>query len=73
MINKHNPKCPYCEYEFDSEDTWYSDEHTIGKVYVGDGDESELICPNSDCGKKFNVVCDHILVFESSIEEPEEE
>jgi hypothetical protein len=39
---KSNPTCPYCGYCFDDEETWY-------EVFTGDGDTSELICPNDDC------------------------
>jgi len=71
MKNKHNPKCPHCEYVFDDEETWYG-EYTVGKIYTGDGDESTITCPNLDCKKSFTVTCTHELVFESE-DAPEDE
>ena len=59
---KWRPTCPHCSTEFDAEDVWYSDRY--GKVHTEDGDESELICPNIDCEKKFSVVCIQEIKFE---------
>lgn len=68
MNRTFTPKCPYCEYEFDEEEMWYSDYNKTGEVYTGDGDDSELKCPNLDCGKEFKVVCIHEVKFEVSEE-----
>lgn len=54
-----NPTCSHCGYEFDDEETWHK-----GKVSNGDCDESELKCPNNDCGKTFYVRCVHRIEFE---------
>ena len=62
MKNKHTPRCPHCGYNFDDEETWYPSD-TVGRTHVGDGDESELVCPT--CNKKFIVTCIHELIFES--------
>jgi len=70
MENKHYPKCPYCGYEFDDEDMWYSGD-TIGVVYTGDGMKSKLVCPYDDCKKEFTVTCNHLIewIFESEEED----
>jgi hypothetical protein len=60
---KNNPACPYCGYEFDDEETWYSSYSKTGEVYTGDGDCSELTCPNDDCKKVFDCTCVHIVTF----------
>jgi len=56
-----NPKCTECGYEFDDEETFYT-EHKTGKVYIGDCDDSEIICPS--CGKKFFTRAVMTLSFE---------
>ena len=56
------PKCSHCGYEFDEEETWHG-EYTVGKVYTGDGDDSQLKCPNRLCRKTFYVRCLHSLNF----------
>ncbi len=60
---KNNPMCPHCEYEFDSDETWHNNYSDTGKVYTGDGDESELKCPNLDCGKAFITICENVVMF----------
>jgi hypothetical protein len=65
MKNMNHPKCTHCGYEFDDEETWYGEYMVGGKVHVGDGDTSELICPNDDCKKKFWVKCVHHFEFEN--------
>ncbi len=62
MITTAYPKCTHCEYQFDEEEMWYG-EHDVGKVYIGDCDDSELKCPNEDCEKTFYVRCIHELRF----------
>ncbi|MCK5603603.1 hypothetical protein KAR91_17085 [Candidatus Pacearchaeota archaeon] len=54
-----NPQCPHCDYELDDEETWYG-----GDILAGDGDESEVECPNKDCGKKYEVRCSALISFE---------
>ena len=56
----NNPKCSHCGYELDEEETWYSMD-----VESGDGDLSELICPNLDCEKAFYVMCTHDINWKS--------
>lgn len=60
------PTCPHCKYEFDDEETWHSQYSESGEVYSGDGDESELVCPNLDCCKSFKVVCIHEITWEAA-------
>jgi len=60
---KSNPECPYCGYWFDDEETRYSSYSKSGEVFIGDGDESNLTCPNDDCKKKFDCTCVHIVTF----------
>jgi rubredoxin len=62
MMN--NPKCSHCGYELDEEETWHSME-----VESGDGDISELTCPNLDCGKVFHVMCRHDINWKSCDED----
>jgi hypothetical protein len=62
---RRHPKCPHCGYEFDDEETWYGNYNKTGNVFTGDGDSSELSCPNDDCRKKFECTCVHIIMFES--------
>jgi len=50
------PKCCYCNYEFDDDETWYNN-----KLIIGNGDESELKCPS--CGKEIVVLCDFVPMF----------
>jgi hypothetical protein len=57
------PVCGHCGYVFDEDDTWHG-EYTVGKVYTGDGDESELKCPNLDCSRTFFVRCVHQIEFD---------
>jgi len=64
MNRTYSPTCPHCDYEFDEEQTWHSDYKGTGTVYVGDGDDSKLNCPNDDCKKSFHVVCVHETKFE---------
>ena len=52
MMN--NPKCSHCGYELDEEETWHTQD-----IENGDGDMSEIMCPNSDCQKTFYVMCKH--------------
>lgn len=66
-----NPTCIHCGYEFDEEETWHG-EYQVGKVYTGDCDDSELKCPNLDCGKTFYVRCIHLISFEQIDAEGEE-
>lgn len=58
------PTCPHCGYEFDEDETWFSG-HSENEVHTGDCDESELTCPNMDCGEKFITTCVHVVTFES--------
>lgn len=60
--NEGFPKCPHCDTELDHEQMWYGEDR-IGKVYVGDGDTSDLKCPNDDCKKTYHVTCYHDLRF----------
>lgn len=60
-----SPTCPHCGYEFDEEETWLGNYSTTGNVHSGDGDDSDLVCPNLDCEKKFSVVCIHEIKFEA--------
>lgn len=62
MGTSSNPKCSHCGHELDDEQTWHG-EYTVGKVSTGDCDESELKCPNLDCGKMFHVRCWHEVKF----------
>lgn len=62
MATTSTPKCPHCGYEFDSDETYYAPAK-IGTVYHGDGDQSELTCPNDDCKKRFYVMCAHDIKF----------
>ncbi len=62
-VRTKSPKCPHCGYEFDEEEVWHSDHNNY--VHTGDGDDSELKCPNTDCGKKFEVACIHEIKFEA--------
>ncbi|MAF43448.1 MAG: hypothetical protein CMI54_04665 [Parcubacteria group bacterium] len=64
MSRTTNPKCPNCNYEFDEEEVWESEYKKSGKVHTGDGDVSELICPNLDCGYAFKTACVHEIKFE---------
>lgn len=64
MSRTKSPVCPHCEYEFDEEETWYSEYKESGQVYTGDCDTSDLKCPNDDCGKEFKVMCVHEVKFE---------
>ena len=57
------PTCPHCDYEFDDEETWYSDYLDSGAVYTDDEEVSDLVCPNSDCGKPFRVISCWALQF----------
>lgn len=59
----HTPTCPHCSYEFDQEETWYSASSGKNEVSTGDGDTSELKCPNLDCQKEFSVICEHVVMF----------
>lgn len=61
MNSFHRPTCPHCGYEFDDEEIWY--EGTGIYVNMGDCEDTELICPNDDCKKKFNVRCIHEITF----------
>ena len=58
-MKQSQPTCPHCQYEFDDDETWHSHCLDSGEVYDGDGDISELKCPNLDCGKSFHVQCVH--------------
>lgn len=58
-MKKAQPTCPHCQYEFDTDETWHSQCLDSGEVHSGDGDISELKCPNLDCRKSFNVICVH--------------
>jgi len=60
-----SPKCDGCGYEFDPEETWYSDYSELGVVHNGDCEDSKLICPNLDCNAVFHVRCVHIIAFEN--------
>ncbi len=64
-MSNNSPTCPHCNYEFDEEETWYSDYKNSGKVYTGDGDESDLVCQNVDCGKEFKVSCYYEIKFQA--------
>ena len=66
-----NPVCSHCGYEFDDEETWHG-KYTVGEVSTGDCDDSELKCPNIDCGKTFFVRCVHRIEFEQIDEDGEE-
>ncbi len=55
-----NPVCSNCGYELDDNETWHG-EHTIGRVYNGDGDDSVVTCPNGDCRKPFHIRCIHSI------------
>jgi rubredoxin len=55
-----NPKCSHCGYELDEEETWHSMD-----VDNGDGDMSELTCPNLDCKRVFYVMCRHDINWKS--------
>ena len=68
---KHAPTCSHCGYIFDEEETWHG-EYTVGKVHTGDCDDSELKCPNSDCGKVCHVRCIHEIRFLMIDEDGEE-
>ncbi len=68
MKNRNYPKCPYCDFEYDDELMWEGKE----KVYVGECDESELTCPDDDCGKTFKVRCDHEYIFTTVDEDGDE-
>ena len=57
-----NPVCSHCETELDDEDTWHG-QYSVGKVHSGDCEDSELKCPNMDCGKTFHVRCTHRIEF----------
>ena len=63
QMNK--PTCPKCSYEFDEEETWHSGYNESGEVFNGDGDESELVCPNLDCKSPFTVVCNHHISWDA--------
>lgn len=58
-----NPTCPHCGYELDEDDTWHG-RFTVGKVNTGDCEESEITCPNLDCGKPYKTMCVHYIRFE---------
>jgi predicted RNA-binding Zn-ribbon protein involved in translation (DUF1610 family) len=66
-----NPKCSYCGYEFDDDETWHG-QYTVGYVHTGDGDDSELKCPNLDCGKTFFVRCIHLIRFDQTDKDGDE-
>lgn len=60
MTNSTNyPVCPYCEFPFDEEDTWYGKQ----EISKGDCDISLLTCENDDCKKQFHVSCVHEIKF----------
>ena len=61
-MESSTPKCPSCGYEFDTEETWYSD-YSDNPVNTGDCEESDLVCLNLDCRKNFKVVCLYIPTF----------
>jgi|GEM_PF-3315306 len=61
-MKSNNPKCSHCGYELDDEETWYG-EYKVGRVSTGDCDQSELKCPNLDCGKIFYTQCVHKIEF----------
>lgn len=54
------PKCTHCQYEFDEEEMWH-DMNDVGKVYIGECDQSDLKCPS--CLKEFHVTCQHHYTF----------
>jgi len=56
------PKCPYCEYVFDAEETWYG-EDTVGKIDKTDCAYSKVTCPADDCRKKFDVETQFDITF----------
>lgn len=62
MKRTATPKCSHCGYEFDDEETWHG-EYTVGEVNTENGDDSELKCPNLDCGKTFFIRCLHRIEF----------
>ena len=64
-----SPTCPHCNYEFDEEETWYGTGLKCEAPEHGDGDISELTCPNSDCEKKFHVACYHDVKFKACDED----
>lgn len=68
MSNTHHPVCPHCNYEFDDEETWFG-LYSENRVHTGDGDESDLKCPQFDCGKEFKARCVHIVMFEDATDE----
>ncbi len=45
------PKCPYCEYEFDDEDVYYTGSTEFPTER--DGDETDTACSN--CGKELFI------------------
>lgn len=61
MINT-TPKCPYCDYVYDSEETWHS-RYDANPVSTGDCEVSNLACLNEDCKRKFTVICNYNPVF----------
>lgn len=71
-MNKYAPTCPYCNYVFDSDETWHSQYSKNSKVNTNDGDESTVICHNNDCKKPFHIVCEYAPEFTSSEEFCEE-
>jgi hypothetical protein len=71
-MKTNNPTCPHCKYEFDEEETWYSQSSKSGEVHTGDGDMSELKCPNLDCKKAFYTNCVHDIKFVACDEDGQE-
>jgi len=51
----------------DDDETWHSMD-----VENGDGDVSELVCPDLDCGKTFHVICYHDINWKCCDEDGDE-
>lgn len=62
MSDDKSPVCSHCGYELDEDELWHG-EYTVGHVNTGDQEDSELKCPNLDCGKVFHVLCVHEIRF----------
>ena len=52
------PTCTRCNYQFTENDLW----DKKGKIKVGDGEESYVVCP--ECDKNLKIICYHVLEFQ---------
>jgi len=53
----YGPKCNHCDYEYDSDETWYGSQD----ISKGDCENTELKC--LCCDEIFHVACVHETKF----------